>query len=131
MIVLDTNALIWWISDPGKLSKKARKTIENAKQEGTIYISSISVLEIYVLVKKERLKLNTLPDKWLEEIENLPFINFVPVNNKIAIASVELPDFPHQDPADRIIIATALNMAAELITSDKKILNYPHVESIW
>lgn len=131
MIVLDTNALIWWISDPGKLSRKARQAIENAKREGTIYISSISVLEIYVLVKKGRLKLNTLPDNWLKEIENLPFVNFVAIDNRIAITSVELIDFPHKDPADRIIIATALNIGVKLITSDKKILSYHHVESIW
>lgn len=130
MIVLDTNALIWWISNPKKLSSKARRVIEEA-QKKEIYISSISILEIYVLVKKNRLKLNTLPDNWLEKLESLPFVYFVPIDNKIAVASVELPDFTHKDPADRIIIATALNLGAKLITSDEKILSYKKVQTVW
>ncbi len=131
MTVLDTNALIRWIINPKKLSKKAREAVEHAKIRGMIFISSVSIWEIYVLVKKGKLKLNTLPDKWLEKIESLPFVNFIPLDNKIVVTSVELPNFDHKDPADRFIIATALNLGAKLITSDRKILNYPHVQSIW
>lgn len=131
MIVLDTNVLIWWISDSGKLSRKARKIIEEAEKKKAIYISSISVLEIHVLVKKGKLRLNTLADNWLEKIENLSYVHFVPIDNKIAVQSVKLDSFEHKDPADRIIIATALNIGAKLVTSDKKILDYPHVQSIW
>lgn len=131
MIVLDTNALIWWINDAQKLSKKARKIIEEAEGKKTIYISSISVLEIYLLIKKERLGFYRMPDDWLQKVEDLSYVHFVPIDNKIAIQSVELPDFSHKDPADRIIIATALNLGAKLVTSDKRILNYSKVQSIW
>lgn len=131
MIVLDTNAFLWWISAPEKLSKKIKKAIEEAEKKKEIYVSCISILEIYVLLKKGRLKLNTLPDKWLEKVESLPYVNFVPVDNKIAVASVELPDFDQKDPADRIIIATTLDLGAILLTSDKKILQYHHVRSLW
>lgn len=131
MIVLDTNALIRWIIDSGKLSKKAKKAIENAREKNAIFISSISIWEIYTLVKKEKFKLSTWPERWLEKLESLAFVNFVPMNNKIAITSVELLDFSHKDPADRIIVATALSLGAKLVTSDKKILNYPHVQSVW
>jgi len=55
----------------------------------------------------------------------------VPIDNKIAVLSVNLPDFSHKDPADRIIIATALNLGVKLVTSDSKILNYKHVQAIW
>lgn len=131
MIVLDTNALIWWISDSGKLSRKTRKIIEEAEEKKAIYISSISVLEIYTLVKKGKLKLNTLTADWLEKVESLSYVHFVPVDNKIAVASVNLDGFEHKDPADRIIIATALSIGARLVTADKKILNYSYVQSIW
>lgn len=131
MIVLDTNALIWWISDSGKLSRKARKIIEEGEKKKAIYISSISVLEVYTLVKKGKLELNTLANNWLEKIENLSYVHFVPVDNKIAAQSVNLTNFEHKDPADRIIIATALTFGAKIITSDKKILNYPYVQSVW
>lgn len=131
MIVLDTHALIWWVDNPNKLSKKARKAIEEEKSKKGILVSSISVFEINLLVKKNKLHLVNNPDIWLGKIESLPFIRFIPVDNKIAAYSVNLPDFYHKDPADRIIIATALNIGAKLITSDKKILNYSLVQSAW
>jgi PIN domain nuclease of toxin-antitoxin system len=131
MIVLDTHALIWFVSSPGKLSKNALKRINEGIKENEILISSISVWEIFMLVKKERLKLTMHLDTWLEKVENLPFIQFVPVDNRIASQSVNLPEPLHNDPADRIIIATALSLAATLITSDRRILNYSHVSSLW
>lgn len=131
MIVLDTNALIRWISDPEKLSQRVKKTIEEAEKKKAIYISSISVLEIYTLVKKNKLKFNILADNWLEKVESLPYVNFVSMDNKIAVQSVNLPDPLHKDPADRIIIATALQIGAKLITSDQKILDYPHIQAVW
>lgn len=131
MIVLDTNALLWWINDFGKLSGKARKIIEEEEKKKAIYVSSVSILEIYFLLKKGRLKLDTLPDNWLDQVESLSCLHFVPIDNRIATVSVNLPDFIHKDPADRIIIATALNLGAKLVTSDKKILEYSKVQTIW
>lgn len=131
MIVLDTNALIWWIGDPDKLSKNARKSIEQAKKDKLIFISSITVLEIYTLMKKSRLGLDRLPDSWLNEIQSLSSVRFVPVDNMIAKASVELDGLDNKDPADRIIIATALDLGAKLVTSDKKIRDYKKVQTIW
>lgn len=132
MITLDTHSLIWWVSSPEKLSDKAIKTIDRElKRKGEILVSSISVWEIYILVKKRRLELVMDVDVWFEKIESLNFVQFVPVDNKIAAKSVMLPEPLHNDPADRIIIATSLLYGAPLITSDTKILNYPHARSIW
>src|SRR3989338_5408347 len=127
MIVLDTHALIWWIDSPEKLSKKARKVIEEEKlKEGNILVSSISTLEIYRLVKNGKLQLINHVDSWLEKVESLPTVRFIPVDNRIAAYSINLPDFDHKDPADRIIIATALQYGAAVVSSDKEILRYPH-----
>lgn len=131
MIVLDTHILIWWVNSPQKLSKKAKKAIDEEKPKKGILISSISTFEIYLLIKKGKLELTNYPDAWLERIESLPYVHFVPMDNQIATASVNLPDFMHKDPADRIIIATALNLGAKLVTSDKKILQYSKVQTIW
>ena len=131
MIILDTNALIWWSTAPEKLSKKARKTIDESIKKEYIFISSISIWEVYLLVKKDKVELLLDIDSWLEKLEYLPFVKFIPVDNRIATHSVNLPDFEYKDPADRIIIATALNLGAKLVTSDKRILNYPHLQSIW
>src|SRR3990167_5289711 len=109
MIILDTNALIWWSTAPEKLSKKARKTIDESIKKEYIFISSISIWEVYLLVKKDKVELLLDIDSWLEKLEYLPFVKFIPVDNRIATHSVNLPDFEYKDPADRIIIATALN----------------------
>jgi len=131
MIVLDTHVLIWWISDPEKLSSKATKLIETEKKQGQIFISSISVWEIYLLVQKDRLTITMNLDAWFAEIERLPFVQFVPVDNRIAATSVVLPGDFHADPADRIIVATAREKGAKLITADDRIRKYSHVQSIW
>lgn len=131
MIVLDTHALIWWINDPDKLSAKARSVVLKAKTQKSIYVSSISVWEIAMLVKKERLKLKCKVDEWLRKIESLPFIKFWPVTNKIAFDSVFLSGNPPEDPADKIIISTAINLGYPLISADRKIRRYSKVETIW
>lgn len=131
MIVLDTHVLIWFVSNPEKLSRSAIKRISEEIKKQEILLSSISVWEIFMLIKKERIKLSMHPATWLEKVESLPFIQFVPVDNRIASLSVNLSEPLHADPADRIIIATALSNGAMLITSDRRILNYPHVQSLW
>lgn len=130
MILLDTNALIWWSTAPEKLSRKARKIIDDTIKKEEILVSSISVWEVYLLMKKNRVGFFIDVDSWLQKLESLEFVKFVPVDNKIASQSVKL-DFENSDPADRIIVATALTFGARLITADKKILNYSHVQSIW
>jgi PIN domain nuclease of toxin-antitoxin system len=131
MILLDTHVLIWWISDPEKLSVNAAKAIKRESENGELLVSSISVWEIYLLVTKGRLTLTMDVDRWIEQIEQLPFIQFIPVTNRIAAKSVTLPEDFHADPADRIIVATAREKGIMLITSDERIRNYSHVQSLW
>ena len=131
MIMLDTHAWIWFISNPENLSKKASKAVAEAVKEKNVLISSISAWEVALLVIKKRLKLSLDVSDWIAKSESLPFIQFIAVSNAIAIRSVNLPQPLHTDPADRIIIATALFAGAPLVTKDKKLLNYPHVKTIW
>ena len=131
MIVLDTHAWIWFTSKPEALSKKAKKAVDAAVKEKNVLVSSISVWEVALLVNKKRLKLSMDVTDWIAKSESLPFIQFIPVSNSIAVKSVNLPQPLHSDPADRIIIATALSIGAPLITKDKKISDYAPVETIW
>ena len=131
MIVLDTHVLLWWVSNPEQLSKKARSTIERTISEGSIYISSISAWEIAMLVDRKRLALTMDVKDWITRCESIPYIKFVPVTNGIAINAVQLTGDIHNDPADRIIIATALSMGATLVTMDQKLRNYQYVKTVW
>lgn len=131
MIVLDTHAWIWWISNPEKLGVAASSAIEQAIQENSIFLSSISTWEIALLVAKGRLTLSINVRDWVRKTESLPFIRFMPVDNTIALRSVDLPEPFHADPADRIIVATALSTGLPLVTKDKKIQNCSFVQTIW
>lgn len=131
MIVLDTHAWIWWISDPSLLSESAKSIIDAEVAERKIFISSISAWEIAILVSRGRLKMTMSANDWVAASEALPFFNFVPVTNSIALKSVNLPGTLHNDPADRIIISTALSLGASLVTKDEKIQNYPHITTVW
>ena len=131
MIVLDTHIWIWWISNPENLSLHAATAIETAVKKSGIAISSISTWEVALLVKKGRLNFLIDVRDWVRKTENLPFVQFTPVDNTIALRSMSIPGDFHPDPADRIITATALTMGVPLVTKDEKILNYPHVQTIW
>lgn len=131
MIVLDTHVWLWWLSNPEKLSPPAEEAIAAAIAENGIVISSISSWEIALLVKRGRLELAIDHRDWISKTQGLPFVQFAPVDNIIALRSVDLPGDFHADPADRIITATAMTMALPLITCDHKIISYPHLQTIW
>ncbi len=131
MILLDTHAWIWFISNPEHLSKTAKKAIDASIPQKGLFISSISTWEVALLVAKKRLKFVMDVTDWVTQSENLPFFQFVPVDNTVAMKSVNLSPPLHQDPADRIIIATAMTLGISLVTKDEKLLNYPHVKTIW
>ena len=132
MIVLDTHILIWWAtSDLKKLSSNAIAAIDQETQAGEIIISSISAWEIAMLINKDRIVISMDLDEWLFTIEQIDAVKFYAVDNDIAIKSANLPGEFHKDPADRTIVATARRLGSSLITADEKIINYPHVKTIW
>ena len=109
----------------------ARKAVKHAAKNRAIYVSSISAWEVALLVSKGRLTFTMDARDWIVRSEALPFFHFVPIDNAIAIRSVRLPEPFHKDPADRIIVATAMTMGMPLVSSDSKILKYSHVKTIW
>ncbi len=131
MIVLDTHVWVWWLSGVERVSRRASRLIADAVAQKGIYVSSISVWEVAQLVARGRLQLTMEVADWVAKSEALPFVNFIPVDNAIAIKSVQLPEPLHRDPADRIIIATAITLGFPLVTKDGRIAKYPHVRTIW
>jgi PIN domain nuclease of toxin-antitoxin system len=131
MILLDTHALVWWVGEPDKLSHKASATVAKALGDGGVLVSSFSVWEIFMLVRKKRLKLGVEINDWIRKVERLSYLRFVPVDNRIAIRAVDLPGKFHGDPADRIIVASAQETGSVLVTKDKEILAYSGVETVW
>ena len=70
-------------------------------------------------------------DAWIAHAEELPWLTFVPVDNRVAVRSVHLEGFPYRDPADRIIVATALALNATLVTADERLRSYKPVRTVW
>lgn len=131
MIVLDTHVWVWWVSQSSELPQRAKKLIDRNAAEPPIYVSSISTWEVALLVKHGRLQLTMRTADWIAKCEALSVLRFVPVDNQIAVRSVNLPDPFHKDPADRIIVSTALELGAKLVTKDEKLRHYAHVETVW
>ena len=82
------------------------------------------------LSKYKRLELPVGLREWFREALNYPGIQLLDLSPEIAVESTRLPGDFHRDPADQIIVATARLSTCPLITSDRKILDYPHVEAI-
>jgi len=131
VIVLDTHALIWWVTNDAALSKKAKAAIERERAGGEIIVSAISAWEIAMLVERETLVFSMDVENWLATVQQIPGVSFAPVDIDISLKSVQLPGEFHKDPADRLIVATARKFAAPLVTKDLKIRAYAHVKTIW
>lgn len=133
MIVLDTHALLWWVSGDSQLSQKALEAIENELQadDGEILVSAITAWEVALLVDKGRLSLSMNIDDWLDTAQEIEGVRFVPVDVATAVESTRLPGEFHKDPADRMIVALSRHFNAALITADDKITAYRHVRTIW
>ncbi len=132
MIVLDTHVWVWWLSDPNRLSRRVVAAIEQEVAAGDpVRVSAISVWEVAMLVQRERLRLAVSLERWLNLARAMPELDLVPVTPKIAHAAVALPGDLHKDPADRMIVATARELGATLLTKDVRLLDYPHVRSLW
>ena len=131
MIVLDTQAWVWWAAAPDNLSRRAARAIESGLRSASVFVSGFSVWEAAMLLARGRLQLAIDLSEWIAECEKLPGLRFAPVTNAIALASVNLPGEFHSDPADRIIVATARHLGAEIVSSDLKIRRYAHVKSLW
>ena len=132
MILLDTHALVWWLAEPKRIPAKASRAIAATLRAGELIgVSSISVWEIAMLVTRGRLSLTMDAAAWIDKVEALPFFTFIPVDNQIAARSVHLDDFPTRDPADRMIVATAMGHGATLVTGDAALHRYQRVSTIW
>jgi PIN domain nuclease of toxin-antitoxin system len=128
VIVLDTATWIWRASDPKRLTTSARRAIDEAERA---LVCAISVWEVAMLVAKRRIQLDRPVEQWVDIALALPGIQLAALEPAIAVRSTKLPGEFHPDPADRIIVATALENAVSIVTPDERIRSYPHVQSVW
>ena len=122
MILLDTQALVWLRSGSSELGRQAANVIERSWALGEVAVSAITFWEVAMLHDKERLTLLKDIGAWRQALIQEGLVE-IAVDGEIGIRSVNLKNL-HADPADRIVVATAL-AGHQLVTSDRKILRWP------
>lgn len=131
MIVLDTQAWLWWLHDPSRLSVRARQAIVQAEKGDGMMVSAISVWEVATKCALGKLVLPMQVEAWFARARTYPGVVIEPVSAEDALASAGLPGDFHKDPADRLIVALARRLQVSLVTADGLIRAYPHVVTIW
>jgi PIN domain nuclease of toxin-antitoxin system len=122
-LLLDTNATIWLSRD--ELKASASEKLDEAARAGVAtYLSPITAWEVGQLVSRNRLSLGVTPQRWFARILAMPNVHLAALSPEILIASSFLPGNPPRDPADRILLATARDLGATLVTRDRAILAY-------
>jgi PIN domain nuclease of toxin-antitoxin system len=126
MVVLDTSALLYWTLDAGQLSSKAEQAIEGAER---IVISSISVWEIALKVKRNKLILPLAIPDYIKGLQRLDRFEILSVDVQTWLDNLALP-WEHRDPADRAIVALAARHDCPLISSDQVIAGF-YSKTVW
>lgn len=128
MVLLDTCALLWWTLDPDGLSEKAVKICDCIPEEGA-FISSISIWEVGIKMQKGILKIGDTLEGYVNRIKMLGTVEIIPVDETIWIKNISL-EWQHRDPADRTIVATALQKNLPILSKDQIIRDF-YKKTIW
>lgn len=125
MIVLDTHIWLWFINaNQEQLPAAWQKQIESAARVG---ISPVSCYEIALAHQRGRIEFTCPVEKWFSQAIESAGIELLPLNDEIALRAVNLSSI-HKDPFDRIIMATALEYNAKLMSMDSLFGQYSELQ---
>jgi len=125
LILLDTHALVWLVEGSPRLGAKAKARCDRASADGTLAASAITFWELAMLSKRGRATLSKSMETWRDDLLSAGLVE-LPVTGDIAIVAGQLGGFDG-DPADRIIVASAVRTGATLVTADARILDWTGV----
>ncbi len=130
-VLLDTNALIWYFSQPQLPSTAGQHALQTALRDGQILVASISLVELIYLVDKNRIPAELLAEVEKSFITPTSGLVFVDLGREIAQSVALIPRTTVPDMPDRIIAATALHLNVPLISSDSRVRQLKNVETVW
>ena len=128
-LLLDTCCIIWAVSEPAALSEKSAALLQD--EDASVFVSPISAAEIACATERGRIQPDRHWKKWFRYYLDVNQWQVEPIDLTIIEEAYSLPGEFHADPADRIITATARLKKYVLLTADRKILDYAHVDAIW
>jgi PIN domain nuclease of toxin-antitoxin system len=123
-VLLDTHVWVWLMEGRAGVRPEAVELMEAAGEESFLRVSVISAWEIGMLEARGRLRFDIPCEEWMEQAYGLPGLSLMPLTPSICVRSSRLPGVFHGDTADRIIVATARELGAVLLTRDDPILQY-------
>ena len=130
MILLDTQVVLWLMSDTGKLSERSAEAIRAGRaQTRGISIASSTLMEIATTLKKGKIQLRGTLTDYLVAVERT--FHVIPIDALVAARAVQFSSAYPKDPADRIIGATAITYGLRLVTADREIRRSGEVECVW
>jgi len=130
VILVDTHVVVWLAFDQDQISRKARTAIDDARKNADgLAISDITLMELATLVNKGRVRIDISLESFLQEVETRFVV--LPITGRACARAVGLPASYPQDPADRIIGATALVEGLSLLTADREIRRSRALRTIW
>ncbi len=128
-LLLDTHAWLWRLLDPERLSADAEAGI--ASRQSELFLSPISTWETLVLARKGRVALEPSPSEWVLDALRRSAPTAAPLSHSVALRSEALEGFKSQDPADRFLVATALELDLTLVTADMAMHDFSPVTTLW
>lgn len=121
-ILLDTHIALWLDSGNDRLREPTRRLIDGCwRNGGTIFVSAVTAWEIALLVDTRRIELDLPVTAWIERFHDRPGIKEAKLGHRAASRSYDLHHLENRDPADRLLIATAIELACPLVTYDERI----------
>ena len=117
-VLLDTNALLWLVSTPERVSEAARDVLSAPGTE--VMVSAASAWEIAIKTRLGRLDGEPLLSAWSDIIADMTATD-LPIDSGDAILAGRLPR-EQKDPFDRVIVAQAARRNLTIVTSDAHIL---------
>jgi len=123
-LLLDTHIWLWLFEDPKRLGRGIANELRN--EENELWLSPISTWEALKLHHKGRIAISGDLAAWVTRMT--AGTQEAPITHEIAFAARRLP--LHQDPADRLLAATAQILDLVLVTADTRLLGLPSIRTL-
>ena len=124
-LLLDTHIVLWLDSGDDQLHPSTRALLDGCWQNGgTILLSAVTAWEVALLVDTGRIELDVPIEAWIKRFLERPGIEPAPLSQRAACRAYQLHHLEHRDPADRLLIATAIELACPLVTYDERIARF-------